>query len=510
MFTQPLVFALGLVVALASTGYAKTPADKLEAAYKKEFSFLEAERAALKKRLSALKAQSKKQQTGRRVTLTALQKKVVGFTTQNDLLTEEVTRLEREVDSVGNSADVLEGLMMQIDRALQSEGIKWSPKKTAQSEATSTQQKNTAGLAAEKSKGSEQAGTATLNETLSQNVAGVGDGLERAIQAIQANGTVRQEAGSFFLADGVQVKGDIFHFGRIAVFGVSGENAGALTPAGQGRFKLDPVQGEATARALKVGSHPTNLGIFLFESRDKNYEPKKEKTAEEIIQSGGVIAWVIIGVGLFGLLLALLRALILGFSRTSVRRVFDEIRPLVDAKRYEELREYLSKKRGAGYRVLKAVATGLEHQSDDIERVLYERMLVEEGRLDRFGTMIVVIAAVAPLLGLLGTVTGMISTFDVITEFGTGNPKLLSGGISEALVTTELGLIVAIPLLLLGNVLNGWALRCKTTLEYNGIKLANLASGLDSDIENKRREMKSRVLEPNFLDKTPHKQELAS
>ncbi|MEQ8979702.1 MAG: MotA/TolQ/ExbB proton channel family protein, partial [Deltaproteobacteria bacterium] len=55
---------------------------------------------------------------------------------------------------------------------------------------------------------------------------------------------------------------------------------------------------------------------------------------------------------------------------------------------------------------------------------------------------------VAPLLGLLGTVTGMITTFEVITVFGTGNPRLLSGGISVALITTQLGLMVAIPLVL--------------------------------------------------------------
>ena len=68
-----------------------------------------------------------------------------------------------------------------------------------------------------------------------------------------------------------------------------------------------------------------------------------------------------------------------------------------------------------------------------------------------------VIAAVAPLLGLLGTVTGMISTFEIITEHGTGDPKMLSGGISEALITTQLGLVVAIPMLLLGNMLKGWS-----------------------------------------------------
>jgi biopolymer transport protein ExbB len=81
---------------------------------------------------------------------------------------------------------------------------------------------------------------------------------------------------------------------------------------------------------------------------------------------------------------------------------------------------------------------------------------------------------VAPLLGLLGTVTGMIQTFDVITEFGTSDPKLLSGGIATALVTTELGLIVAIPCLLLGNLLGGWADRIKDDMEKAALRTINL------------------------------------
>ncbi len=64
-------------------------------------------------------------------------------------------------------------------------------------------------------------------------------------------------------------------------------------------------------------------------------------------------------------------------------------------------------------------------------------------------------AAVAPLLGLLGTVVGMIATFQAITLFGTGDPKLMAGGISQALMTTVLGLIVAIPLVLLHSVVSG-------------------------------------------------------
>jgi biopolymer transport protein ExbB len=69
----------------------------------------------------------------------------------------------------------------------------------------------------------------------------------------------------------------------------------------------------------------------------------------------------------------------------------------------------------------------------------------------------------------------MIETFDIITDFGTGDPKLLSGGIAVALVTTQLGLIVAIPALLLGNLLSGWAERIKDEMEQAALRVTNLA-----------------------------------
>lgn len=103
-----------------------------------------------------------------------------------------------------------------------------------------------------------------------------------------------------------------------------------------------------------------------------------------------------------------------------------------------------------------------------------ENILNEQSRIDRFGSFVMVIAAVAPLLGLLGTVTGMIATFDIITEQGTGDPKLLSGGISEALVTTMIGLVVAIPLLLLGNLLSGWAQNIKDSMEQSALHIVNI------------------------------------
>lgn len=115
------------------------------------------------------------------------------------------------------------------------------------------------------------------------------------------------------------------------------------------------------------------------------------------------------------------------------------------------------------------------------ENIIHESILGELNFLDRFGAVILVMAAVAPLLGLLGTVTGMISTFDIITEFGTGDPKLLSSGISEALITTKLGLVVAIPSLLLGNLLGGWSGKIKVLLEREALRLSNR---FDKDLTN--------------------------
>ena len=86
---------------------------------------------------------------------------------------------------------------------------------------------------------------------------------------------------------------------------------------------------------------------------------------------------------------------------------------------------------------------------------LDEAVLKELPELEKGLSIVKLLAAVAPLLGLLGTVTGMIATFQSITLFGTGDPKLMAGGISQALITTVLGLVAAIPLLFMHNILNG-------------------------------------------------------
>jgi biopolymer transport protein ExbB len=127
--------------------------------------------------------------------------------------------------------------------------------------------------------------------------------------------------------------------------------------------------------------------------------------------------------------------------------------------------------------VLNVLAAGLSGRHEDretLENILQEAILREVPRLERFLSVLAVFGAVAPLLGLLGTVTGMIDTFRVITLYGTGDPRMMSGGISEALLTTELGLAVAIPIMLVHTFLTRRVDHLVGDMEEKAVALTNI------------------------------------
>jgi biopolymer transport protein ExbB len=159
----------------------------------------------------------------------------------------------------------------------------------------------------------------------------------------------------------------------------------------------------------------------------------KTPTPFERVQQGGAIGYIILAVGLFGLVLVALRLVTLG---RVARQVGRQLRDPGNANINNPLG-----------RILLAASDSGERDIDAIELLLDEAILKETPALQRGLGLLKLLAAVAPLLGLLGTVTGMILTFQSITLFGTGDPRLMAGGISQALVTTVLGLVVAIPLL---------------------------------------------------------------
>lgn len=160
----------------------------------------------------------------------------------------------------------------------------------------------------------------------------------------------------------------------------------------------------------------------------------------ERVGQGGLIGYITIVLGLLGLALAGERLVHLGV-------VGRKIRAQIKATTADE-----------GNPLGRVLAIYKHNESVDVETLelkLDEAILKEIPKLERGNTLIKVISVAAPLLGLLGTVTGMIQTFEVITLFGGGDPKLMASGISMALVTTVIGLCVAIPLVLLHSIVSG-------------------------------------------------------
>jgi biopolymer transport protein ExbB len=119
---------------------------------------------------------------------------------------------------------------------------------------------------------------------------------------------------------------------------------------------------------------------------------------------------------------------------------------------------------------------GIEHHHQSrllLEELLEERIFIVKAKLERALPWIAVTAASAPLLGLLGTVTGMIDTFGLIAAYGSGDPKLLSSGISEALITTKFGLGMAIPAMLVHAFLNRKVKRIVVAMEQTAWRFVN-------------------------------------
>jgi biopolymer transport protein ExbB len=156
--------------------------------------------------------------------------------------------------------------------------------------------------------------------------------------------------------------------------------------------------------------------------------------AEQVRDNSGTIGFAIIGLGIIGILVGLLRSFIL---------------TLVSAKVSAQIKSGKANKNNPLGRVLLVAESNPNVDTETLELKLGEAILQETPALERLLTMIKIISTIAPLMGLLGTVTGMIQVFQQITVYGAGDPTIMAGGISMALMTTVLGIVAAIPCILM-------------------------------------------------------------
>jgi biopolymer transport protein ExbB len=427
---------LSLFIALSIVLFAASETE-LERAYAKEFAYLKAQKNMLEKRLDEVKTTQEKKLRGLKSELNLLQNVVLKKNAQSEKLEDTLFRTQQNAQSITDDTSLIENVMMQSTSLLKPYGIE-----------ISVDPKN--------------------YQTALKEVFTGTQGLIHRLSSIQ---TV---PGKFYVADGSEKEGKLIKVGNVATYGVSSDTAGALVPAGDGKLKLwNASESAESAKALLEGKKLEAISIFLYENADKEIDDARQKSVVDVINSGGMIGWVIVVLGLVAFILAALRSVFLMSASKSTGNLAKSALEKLLKEGKEGALNFLKSEKGSTARVLKATIRNLDRDREHIEDIVSESVMHESGRLDRFGSVILVIAAVAPLLGLLGTVTGMIATFDIITEFGTGDPKLLSGGISIALVTTELGLIVAIPVLMVGNLLSGWAERIKDSMEHSALHVIN-------------------------------------
>jgi biopolymer transport protein ExbB len=255
--------------------------------------------------------------------------------------------------------------------------------------------------------------------------------------------------------------------------------SGVFTATSQGRFlRYLPESGKLVELARQPALRYREMASGLEQATQGMHAMAVDPTKGSIlgllvrspdlaerIRQGGYIGYLILLLGVVGLLIVVYRYIWLALTERRMKRQHTSDAPGMDNPLGRLMR----------------TASEVARAGAEVLTMRFEEAINTEARRLNFGlTTLTVFAAVAPLLGLLGTVTGMIETFQSISLFGTGDPKLMSSGISQAMVTTQLGLVVAIPLLLMHSFLHSKASGMVAVLEQQGARLFEI-NGREAD-----------------------------
>lgn len=293
---------------------------------------------------------------------------------------------------------------------------------------------------------------------------------------IERNSEVSMQSGSYLNRDGKFVEAEILSVGPFLRAYKSADGVGLLNYAENAVLSAD--EPGYVRRNLKSYFSGKSDAIWIDPSSGGALRQLVNRpTLKKQIMKGGAIVWPIMLLGLVALILAIERTISLRKLHQDTDSLMDSINDYAGHNDWQACDDLLNgSKDGPVTRILK---NGLGHRHTDretLENVLQESILRELPSLERFLPTINILGAIAPLLGLLGTVSGMISTFHVITLYGTGDPRIMSGGISEALITTELGLAMAIPIMLMHTFLSRSVDHIVGDMEEKAVALTNTIS----------------------------------
>ena len=305
---------------------------------------------------------------------------------------------------------------------------------------------------------------------VSTQIVGRGEAVERLASSDSLPSIDQLEALWFALQQEMTESGKVVNY-PTQVIGVDGSEreqrvirVGVFNAVSRGRFlrqaaNSSKLQELPRQPARRYRAMATSLEVVASDMQPMVIDPSRGAVLTllmqtpdlmERIQQGRLVGYVIIAIAIIGLLIALERALHLSYVRRQIRKQLNSDNP--------------DRNNPLG-RVMAVYQGNNELSPETLELKMDESIIKDSSRMQRGLPTLKILAAIAPLLGLLGTVTGLIETFQSITLFGAGDPSLMAGGISQALVTTVLGLTAAIPLILLHSILASQSRRLLSLLE---------------------------------------------
>lgn len=281
------------------------------------------------------------------------------------------------------------------------------------------------------------------------------------VEQIEASAQLASVSVPFINADGHQANINAYRLGSMGLIGEQGYLAWNGDRIVAKPYLKQPANGPVLSGLASI-SQVGIMSVVVDPSRGVMLEQlANAPELKDRLEHGGVVGKVILGLLVIGAIITLFRG-----SKLFIIR--------------QQIKAQLKRPNEPGNnplgRILKVYSLGVNKKEqprsvEALELRLLEAIVDEQQEIEKGLSMLKLLAALAPMLGLLGTVTGMIETFQVITQFGNGDPKVMAGGISTALVTTVLGLISAMPLLLAHNILSTQADAVRNILEKQGISL---------------------------------------
>jgi biopolymer transport protein ExbB len=297
---------------------------------------------------------------------------------------------------------------------------------------------------------------------------------------IRMSGQVGLIEGTYIGRDGDKRVGKVLTLGKFTGIYAEGGEVGFLRYSAEGRRLF-------AMSALPPRGIRNNINKYLAGRSDEIYidisggaalrQITHKTTFMDQLKAGGPLVWPIGAVALAALIIVISKMFFLNQVRRNTGKYMTRVNKFASEGKWAECEDIVRRHKGEHSPVNHVIEAGLMARNEDretLESILQESILRELPRLERGISPLAIFGAVAPLLGLLGTVTGMIDTFRVITLYGTGDPKLMSGGISEALVTTEFGLIVAIPIMLLHTWLSRRVDHIVGEMEEKAVSMINI------------------------------------